>query len=192
MTMFVFRSFRNPVSPIVALSLGIALAGCTNNPLTPFDDDGVVRSTTRAVGLSPKPVQAPGFVEQTRKEELEYVPVGVTPPARTPLNNPKVMEADLAAKRAANEASAAAPRPASPYAGKIEPGYRAPEPAPIPAGPELKIPGAAATPAAAPAAKAAPKPAGPAAQSTATHRKETAEQRKARRQRAATQSGETN
>lgn len=190
MTMFVFRSFRNPVSPAIALSLGLVLAGCTNNPLTPFDDDGLVRSSTRSVGLSPKPVQAPGFVEQSRREELAYVPVGVTPPARTPLSNPKQLEAELAAKRAANEASAAAPAPASPYAGKIEPGYRAPAPPPIPEGPDIKLPSAAAK--ASPAAKAAPKSAGPASQSSAPHRKETAEQRKARKQRTAAQSGETN
>ena len=182
--MFVFRSFRNPVSAPMLVVLCLGVAGCTNNPLSPFDDDGVVRQTTRSVGLSPKPVQAPGFVEKSRPETLQYVPVGVTPPARTPLNNPQSVTADLAAKAAAASAAAAAPKPASPYDGKIEPGYKPPTPPPIPpGGPELKVPAAAG---------AAPARNGSSAKGTTPSRKETGEQRSLRRQRAAEQSGPTN
>lgn len=185
MTMFVFRGFRNPVSATMLVVLGLGLAGCTNNPLSPFDDDGVVRQTTRSVGLSPKPVQAPGFVESSRPEKLEFVPVGVTPPARTPLSNPKAVEAELAAKAAANSLAVAAPQPASPYAGKIEPGYKPPPPAPLPpGGPELSLPN-----------KTANAPAGqtPAKARPASMRKaESAEAKKQRKQRAAQSSGETN
>ena len=141
MTMFGFRLRGNPISMFGVCVLGIGLSGCA---LSPFDDDGVVRATTRSVGLSPNPVQAPGFVQQTRPDELKYVPVGVTPPPRVPLGNPKTLEAELAAKRAQNEAAAASQRPPSPYEGRIEPGYKPPKPAPIPdSGPPLTVPRAA-------------------------------------------------
>lgn len=136
--MFAFGFRGNPISALAACTLVCGLAGCT---LSPFDDDGAVRQISRSVKLSPQATEAPGFVEQSRGRELEFLPVGVTPAARTPLKDAKQLEAELQTKRQQNEAAAAAARPPSPYDGKIEPGYKPPPAAPVPpSGPNVAAP----------------------------------------------------
>lgn len=127
--MFGFYFRGNPISAFAVCSLVLVASGCTLNP---FDDDGAVRQTSRQLGLSPNPVERPEFVRRTRPEDMQYLPVGVTPPPRVPLQSPQALEAELAAKRAGNEAAANAPKPPSPYDGKIEPGFKPPPPAPLP------------------------------------------------------------
>jgi hypothetical protein len=178
----------NPLSVVGACILALGVSACSFAGLEPFDDDGAVRQTSRSIGLSPKPVtDTPGFVQASRPQEVGYIPVGVTPPPRVPLKNAQQVESELNALRAANEARAAAPKPASPYDGKVEPGYKPPPPPPIPDGPAVSLPKAPA--AAAPPPK---RETGPAPQSSASHRKETPEQRKARLERAQRERGGTN
>lgn len=130
-------------------TLVCALGGCT---LSPFDDDGLARKTTQTLKLSPSATQPAEFVQQSRPEKLEYVPVGVTPPARTPLKDPKAMEKELQSIKDQAQARATAPRPSSPYDGKIEPGFKPPPPPPLPpsAASPITVPQAQPGPAASP------------------------------------------
>lgn len=168
MSMCAFTLRGNPLSVVGACVICLGLSACSFAGLEPFDDDGATRGLSRTVGLSPKPAaNTPAFVEQSRGRDLGYLPVGVTPPPRLPLKSAQQVEAELNALRAANEARAAAPRPASPFDGRVEPGYKPPPVPPIPASEPIAVPGAAK------AKAAAASTAQPAAPATANVRRKT-------------------
>jgi hypothetical protein len=87
-----------------ALAAGLALAGCSETNL--------VRDAVVAVGAGPNNAQTPDFVQQTRPERLDYVPVGTAAPARpTPARTAeevKAAEAEMEATRLRNEQAAQA------------------------------------------------------------------------------------
>lgn len=152
-----FDTARNHLKAGLACALGLTLAGCA---LSPFDEDGFLRKTTTTVGVTGKLAEPQEFVRESRTGKEEYPPVGVTPPAPAvpvrPSYGVSALENELNALRQRNEQVTSAPRPPSPYDGKIEPGYKPPPPAPLPeyTGPRVEAPGSASTAAAAPPATA--------------------------------------
>jgi hypothetical protein len=118
-------SSRRCVQDRRALALAaaaFALAGCSGD-LNP------VRDAFVATGIGGKARQAPDFVIQSRPETVDYVPVGVSAPAR-PIRaktaaETKAAEQELDSVRAANEARAAEAR----VVGATPP----PAPSPVPA-----------------------------------------------------------
>ncbi|MGY2048695.1 hypothetical protein [Methylobacterium sp. JK268] len=58
-----------------ALALTPVLSACVL-------DGGSTRDLATSAGLVAKPVEAPDFVAQSRREGIDYLPVGVSAPAR--------------------------------------------------------------------------------------------------------------
>ncbi len=131
--MRVFSGLRNAIKGLAIVLIGLAGQGCA---LSPFEEDGVFRRTTTTVGVTGKLAEPEPFVRDSRSPQAEYPAVGVTPqrPA-APHSADGVVRtaAELDQLRQKNEAIAAAARPASPYDGKIEPGFKPPELPPVPA-----------------------------------------------------------
>jgi hypothetical protein len=79
-------------------------------------DVNPVRDVAVATGIGPQPRTAPDFVAASRPEKLDYIPVGVSAPARPVPAKPQAsvgaFEAEMNAVRAANEARAAEARAA--------------------------------------------------------------------------------
>ncbi len=101
-----------------------ALAACSGD-LNP------VRDVAVAAGVGNDRKKAEDFIETTRPENLDYMPVGVSAPPRAvtakPVADVKAAEAEMDAIRAGNEARAAAARQAG-----ATPAPQAP-PRPLPA-----------------------------------------------------------
>src|SRR5215213_6551209 len=89
--------------PCAFVAIALALAGCSA-------DTNPVRDVFVATGVGAKPKPAPDFVVQSRPEAVDYVPVGVSAPARPirgkTVAETKAAEAELDAQRAAIEAKA--------------------------------------------------------------------------------------
>ena len=84
--------------PVALVVVGVALAGCGS-------DEGF-KGVAEAAGLATTPQESKAFVREARPNDLEYVPVGssVTRAApRKPVDDYKRIEAELEAKRLANE-----------------------------------------------------------------------------------------
>lgn len=140
--MIVFIPPRNAIKAVGALALGLALSGCA---LSPFEEDGVFRQTATSVGVTGKLAEPAPFVQSSRTGQTEYPPVGVTPQRPAPPQSAlgvSQMTTALDQLRQRNETIAATARPASPYDGKIEPGYKPPPLPPVPAytGPAVASP----------------------------------------------------
>ena len=98
---------------------GLVLAGCGAN-------EGV-KGVAEAAGMATTPQESKAFVRETRQADVEYIPVGssVTRNApRKPVDDFKKIEAQLEAKRSANEAAG--------NAAKALGATPAPQPAEIP------------------------------------------------------------
>ncbi|MFE1601870.1 hypothetical protein [Methylobacterium sp. ID0610] len=71
-------------------------------------DSATVRDAAQSAGFTPKPPQSADFVVQSRRENTDYLPVGVSAPPRTirakSATGVKDLEADLDASRRRNEA----------------------------------------------------------------------------------------
>ena len=104
-----------------------ALTGCSG-------DFNPVRDVAVATGIGGKPAQAPDFVVQSRPQELDYLPVGVSAPPRPTRGKTKAevtaAEAELDALRVANEAKGLEARAAA----------ATPPPAPVVQPPSLRGP----------------------------------------------------
>jgi hypothetical protein len=86
--------------PAVLAAAGLALGACGA-------DEGF-KGVAEAAGMATTPQESKSFVRETRPAELEYIPVGtsVTRAApRKPVGDYKAIEAELEAKRSANEAA---------------------------------------------------------------------------------------
>ena len=94
---------------LVFAVMALALAGCST-------DVNPVRDVFVATGVGAKPRPAPEFIAQSRPDNLDYLPVGVSAPPRAirgkTASETKSAEAELDAVRAANEAKAAEARQA--------------------------------------------------------------------------------
>ena len=116
---------------VAGVAAMLALAGCTGTT----SPENPLRQGAIATGMATGDAEPAEFVRQSRPAQApEFLPVGVTPPARTtPVHNAerlKALEAELDRQRAASQGFArrAAPRPT--YDGS-----RPPRPAPPPASP---------------------------------------------------------
>lgn len=92
---------------LVLGALAFGLAGCAGD-LNPVRDVFVV------TGIGDAPDERPDFIEETRPERLEYVPVGTAADEReTPPKTPEeilAMEEELRKLQASNETSATSAR----------------------------------------------------------------------------------
>jgi len=103
--------FRGRV--LAGLAAAAMLSACA---LDPIDDKSLAKQTAGTVGFStPAPEPAPFVRESRRSGGTEYLPVGVTPPARpvTAQNADAVksIEAEMDARRNASAARARSARP---------------------------------------------------------------------------------
>jgi hypothetical protein len=125
------RILRNMKFVVVA-SLAFVLAGCAGD-LNP------VRDVFVATGIGDAPGARPAFVDETRPDRLQYVPVGTAAAEReTPPKTPAeilAMEEELRQLQAANETSASharslalSPPPAPVVVEPIPPLSEAPKP----------------------------------------------------------------
>ncbi|HRK43779.1 MAG TPA: hypothetical protein PLH11_12125, partial [Gemmobacter sp.] len=126
-----FPGLRNAHKAGPAVALALLLSGCA---LAPFEEDGIFRKVTTTVGATGQLVEPKEFVRENRTGREDYLPVGVTPPQPAiPVRqgaSVTALENELNALKARNEQVVSAPRPASPFDGKIEPGYKPPPPPP--------------------------------------------------------------
>lgn len=110
-----------PLLPLLILAAaGLALAGCAA--------DGPGKAVAEAAGMATTPQESKPFVRETRPTNPDYIPVGsaITRAApRKPVDDFKKLEAELEAKRLANEAAGTQAQ----SLGKTAP----PKPAPVPA-----------------------------------------------------------
>lgn len=148
--MTIFAVIGNAVRAATFVGLAFHLGGCA---LSPFDEDSVLRQAGTQIGTTGKLADPKPFVRDSRPAEQSYPPVGVTPAPHSipprPASGVQALEAELTALRQRNEQAVAAPRPASPFDGKVEPGFKPPPPAPLPAytGPKIDVPAPANAPA---------------------------------------------
>lgn len=106
-------------SLLILAATGLALAGCAA--------DGSGKAIAEAAGMATTPQEAKPFVRETRPSDPSYIPVGsaITRAApRKPVEDFKKLEAQLEAKRLANEAAGTQAR----SLGTTPP----PKPAPVP------------------------------------------------------------
>lgn len=94
---------RARIALCLSLAPMLALGACAGNPAR---DLAIAAGVT---GGEPKP--APDFVSRTRRQNLDYIPVGTSAPkrvyrAKTP-DEVKGAESDLEGRRASNAAKAA-------------------------------------------------------------------------------------
>ena len=139
---------RAPRRRVIAAAVtALVLAGCSA-------DTNPVRDVFVATGIGANPKPAPDFVLNSRPEAVDYIPVGVSAPARPirgkTVAETKAAEAELDRERAALEAKAAEARLVG--EGKALP-------APPAGGAKAKARQVGATPAPAPAAAAVSRPA---------------------------------
>jgi hypothetical protein len=115
--------FRRPLVAACVIAATAALAACSGD-LNPVRDAAV------ATGVGIERRQAEGFIETTRPETLEYMPVGVSAAPRgvtaKPAADVKAAEAEMDAVRADNEARAAAARKAGSTPAPAAPPTRQP------------------------------------------------------------------
>lgn len=101
--------------PLALLALAI-LAGACSSDVNP------VKAAMIDAGYGSKPVQAPDFVEGSRREGIGYMPVGESAPKRSvrarSTEAQKALEADLEGARNRNEARGRAAEGAAKATGK--------------------------------------------------------------------------
>lgn len=141
--MAIFRFIGNALKCATFVGIACGVSACA---LSPFDEDNMLRKAGTVIGTTGKLSEPQDFVKNTRQAEQTYPPVGVTPAPHAILpksaGGVQAMEAELNALRQRNEQTVAAPRPASPFDGKVEPGFKPPPLAPLPAytGPKIDVP----------------------------------------------------
>lgn len=124
------RSFLRPLLPLAAL----ALAGCAGEPL---NDSNELKRNAIAIGVA-APVGEPAeFVRASRPANApDYIPVGVTPPARAEAPREaeaqRRLESNLDADRRRSQAFARRPVPRSTYDGSRPPRVLPPPPELVP------------------------------------------------------------
>jgi hypothetical protein len=98
------------IAPRLALLLASALGACSG-------DVNPVRDTLVDSGVGAKPRPAPEFIERSRPQDLDYLPVGVAPPPRrTAAKSEEEVRraaAEMEAARGRNQAQAEAARRAA-------------------------------------------------------------------------------
>ena len=96
---------RARIAVCLALATPLSLGACAGNPAR---DLAVAAGVT---GGEPKP--APDFVSKTRRQNLDYIPVGTSAPKRIyrskTADEVKGAESELEVRRASNAAKAAQP-----------------------------------------------------------------------------------
>lgn len=91
---------KTPLVPVLLLAaIGVAVAGCAGEG---------TKAIAEAAGMATTAAEPKPFVQETRPADPAYIPVGSSvtrQAARKPVEDFKKMEAELEAKRAANEAA---------------------------------------------------------------------------------------
>lgn len=119
-----FRCYRGIPAALLAVGLG---ACATDGAGTPGGaGSGPGAGTPRSIGVVTTVQPVPEFVSASRPATApEFIPVGVTPPARATdrrsAEDVKKLEADLDSQRSRSRAFAGRPAPKSSYDGKLPP-----------------------------------------------------------------------
>lgn len=143
------RRLGNSPNATLAILAGLLVSGCA---LSPFEEESFFRRSTTAVGATGKLPEPAPFVRESRPEETTFQPVGVTPKReidpRT-ASGVRDLEKQLRDQQATSVKAATRPATPSTYDGKIEPGFKPPQPPPLPTGkaPDVSAPQRALTPA---------------------------------------------
>lgn len=97
------------------LLLSVTVGGCSG-------DVNPIKAAFVDAGYGPKPVQAPDFVEKSRKAEIGYMPVGEDAPRRAvrarSVEGQKALQSELEGARSRNEARGREAEGAGRTAGK--------------------------------------------------------------------------
>lgn len=97
---------RNRISAmLMALIVPLGLAGCAS--------DGPVKRAAALTGFATTPAEPAQFVRDQRPQSMQYIPIGVVPPAREKIKSQddvKRTEAAMDSLRTGNEANAARAR----------------------------------------------------------------------------------
>ncbi|MHB2166062.1 hypothetical protein [Alsobacter sp. R-9] len=72
--------FRRAGAPAAVVGLALLLTGCTSSG--EGEAKSPIRGIAEATGFATTPPPAADFVQKTRPADANYLPVGVTPPAR--------------------------------------------------------------------------------------------------------------
>ena len=102
-------------SAALTLAMPATLLGACSSDVNP------VKAAFVEAGYGPKPVQAPEFVEKSRREDIDFMPVGVSAPKRSRARNAegqKSLQAELEGARSRNEARGRAAEGAAKGTGK--------------------------------------------------------------------------
>ena len=96
------------------VGVGLLQAGCAaTSPYSDQEAASPVKSVVEKVGFATTAPEPQGFVKATRPATLDYMPVGITPPARSlkpkKADEVKKMEDDLIATRDRNAAVGGVP-----------------------------------------------------------------------------------
>ncbi|MGL5446825.1 MAG: hypothetical protein ACRDBL_05910 [Rhabdaerophilum sp.] len=110
----------NTILGLAGLFMTVLLSGCAPQP---FAEDNIAKRAAVLAGAANAPGEAADFVRAQRPATPEYVPVGVTPPARpiAPRDAAAAaaLEAELDAQRNRSRGFAERARPRSTYDGTI-------------------------------------------------------------------------
>lgn len=116
------KTGRAALAPLSGLLMLALLAGCAPQP---FADDGLTKRSAALIGAASIPVEPKEFVRAERQAAAEYLPVGVTPPARAVAPRAAAaaaaLEAELDAERKRSRDFANRPTPPASYDGSIPP-----------------------------------------------------------------------
>lgn len=100
---------------IIGIFVLVLSSGCSS-------DVNPVKAAFVGAGYGPKPVDAPDFVERSRRSDIDYMPVGESTPRRAirarSSDGQKALEAELEGARSRNEARGRAAETAGKGAGK--------------------------------------------------------------------------
>jgi len=121
------RTRRLTIRSLLLISVGLVQTGCaSNSPYSDQEAGNPIKSVVETVGFATTAPEPQDFVKATRPATLEYMPVGITPPARSlkpkKADEVKKLEDELMATRDRNAAVGGVPVAPSPPAAKgIEP-----------------------------------------------------------------------
>ena len=108
---------------LLLVGVGLVQLGCTStSPYSDQEAGNPIKSVVETVGFATTAPEPQGFVKATRPATLEYMPVGITPPARSlkpkKADEVKKMEDELMATRDRNAAVGGVPVAPSPPEAK--------------------------------------------------------------------------
>ncbi len=127
------RTGRLTIRRLLLVSVGLVQAGCAStSPYSDQETRNPIKSVVETVGFATTAPEPQDFVKATRPATLEYMPVGITPPARSlkpkKAEEVKKMEDELLATRDRNAAVGGVPVESSPPTAKFRVPAKKPKP----------------------------------------------------------------